>query len=164
MQKYDWLGIILTAIAALIIWFVCEKTGMMRANTNDPTLDYYIKLKNKYQKASVLLFGVYCWLTLSSLYASVIILYISVYAQENTLHKVFLYSVISLFCTIINFVLNLRDIAATFRKCFILLEAAVLKTRDGHDQDPDWNKDQERYKELYQADHQAEEMLSNVIR
>lgn len=164
IELYDVLGLIFTLVVAIIIGISYKQAGTMRANTNDVTLDYYIRIKNRYQKNCILFFGAYCWLTLFSLYATIIVLYISVYSRGDNSEKIFLYSVISLFCSIINFVINFRDIASTYRECFIIIEKELLKTRDGHDHDPDWGMKKGRYDGLYEADHHTENKLKYAIK
>lgn len=136
----------------------------MKANTKDDTLDYYIRIKNKYQKDCVLFYGAYFWVTLYSIYATIIVLYISVYSPEGASEKVFIYSAVSLFCTVFNFVINFRDMAGTYRECFIIYEKEILKARDGHDHDPEWSKNKDRYSGLYEADHRTEMKLRQSIK
>ena len=101
------------------------------------------------------------WLTLFSLLSTIIVIYLTSLAPDVDKNKVFLYSVISLLCTVVNFVMNLRDISVTYRECSIRLEKAVLTALD------ECNAglaNRQGYRELYQADYETEQMLKNVIK
>lgn len=161
MQLCDYISFVLAGVGAILIYVTNKPAGSMMADTGDSTIDYYIKIKNKYMHYSIIFLGAFYWLTLFSLLSTIIVIYLSSLAPGDNTGRVFLYSVISLLCTIINFVMNLRDISTAYRESTIILEKAVLKARDIHDHDP---KDRWKYQELYEADHQTEEILKRVIK
>lgn len=161
MQLCDVISIALAVVAVILIYASNKPAGSMKADTGDRTIDYYIKIKNKYMHGSIIFLGAFYWLTLFSLLSTIIVIYLSSLAHGDNTGRIFCYSVISLLCTIINFVMNLRDISMAYRESAIILEKAVLKARDIHDHDPEnrW-----KYQELYEADHQTEEILKGVIK
>lgn len=165
MLFYDWIGIAFSAVLLVLAIISSCLAGGMRANTNDIIIDYYIRINRKYIRSSIWFLAAFYWLTLCSIFSTIVVIYLCAYptAGQDT-KRVFLYSVISLFCTIVNFVTNPRDISTTYRKCHILFDEAILCARDGHDNDPTWSACERRYFCLYRVDHITEEMLANVIK
>ena len=121
MLFYDWIGIAFAAVLLVLAIISSCLAGSMRANTNDIIIDYYIRINRKYIRSSIWFLAAFYWLTLCSIFSTIVVIYLCAYptAGQDT-KRVFLYSVISLFCTIVNFVTNPRDISTTYRKCHIV--------------------------------------------
>lgn len=119
MLFYDWIGIAFSAVLLVLAIISSCLAGSMRANTNDIIIDYYIRINRKYIRSSIWFLAAFYWLTLCSIFSTIVVIYLCAYptAGQDT-KRVFLYSVISLFCTIVNFVTNPRDISTTYRKCY----------------------------------------------
>lgn len=160
-EYYDWIPVALLAFAIFFTWFSCRKAGSMKADTGDRTLDFYIRVTNKYIRSSICFLGAFYFSTLLSILSTIIVIYLTSFAEAGSWEKIFLYSVISLFCTILNFVINLRDISTTYRECFIKVESEVLRTRDAHDHGL---SNCLCYRKLYEVNYEVEEMLKNVIK
>ena len=158
-EYYDYLPVALLALAILFTAISYAQSGSMKADTGDRTLDFYIRVTNKYIHSSICFLGAFYFLTLLSVLSTIIVIYLT--TVNGSAQKIFLYSVISLFCTILNFVMNLRDISTTYRECFIKFDYEILKVRDIHDHN---QSERWMYEKLYEIDHETEEMLKNVIK
>ncbi len=161
MQLCDIIVVVLSLVAAVLLYLANKPAGSMKADTGDRTLDYYIRVKNKYMHSSIIFLGIFYWLTLLSLLSTIIVIYLSSFDHSNNTNRIFLYSVISLLCTVINFVINLRDISLAYRQCANIIQEAVLKARDIHDHD---EQNRCKYQDLYNADNETESILKGVIK
>lgn len=161
IELCDILSILLFVIIlafAIISHILANNAG---GGTDDDTINHYAKLKTKYMRSSIWFLAGFYWLTLFSLLSTIIVIYLTSLAPEMNRNKVFLYSVISLLCTVVNFVMNLRDVSVTYRECSIRIQKAVLIATDMHNTDL---HDSNGHRELYQADYETEQMLKNVIK
>lgn len=166
MKIYDWISVVLVILAVIFSTLSSALAGNMKPDTNDKILNFYIKVMNKYIRSSIWFLGFFYWLTLYSIWATIIVIYLSSYsmAEPYSTQRIFLYSVISLFCTIVNLVINPRDISTTFRASFIMFDKVVIDARDKYENDPEWGKTKDRYASLYEIDHKTEMMLKCVIK
>lgn len=161
LELYDILSIALFAIVLLFAAISHVQSDNMIGDVGDAALNHYAKLKVKYMRSSIWFLAGFYWLTLFSLLSTIIVIYLTSLAPQIDKNKVFFYSVIALLCTVVNFVMNLRDISVTYRECSVRIEKAFLIALDAHDAGL---TDRQGYRELYQADYETEQMLKNVIK
>ena len=161
MKFYDILSIALFAIVLIFAIISHRAADNMIGDLGDATLNHYAKLKIKYMRSSIWFLAGFYWLTLFSLLSTIIVIYLTSLAPGIDKNKIFLYSVISLLCTVVNFVMNLRDISVTYRECSIRIEKAVLIALDERNAGL---ANRQGYRELYQVDYETEQMLKNVIK
>ena len=160
-EYYDWLPVTLLALTIFFTWLSCWKVEYLKDDTGDGILDFYTRLSNKYVRFSIFFLGAFYFVTLLSVLSTIIVIYLTAFVESRSGEKIFLYSVISLFCTILNFVINLRDISTTYRAYFIKFEGEILRIRDFRDH---CSSDCPLYQKLHEINREAEEMLKNVIR
>ena len=124
-EYYDWLPVTLLALTIFFTWLSCWKVEYLKDDTGDGILDFYTRLSNKYVRFSIFFLGAFYFVTLLSVLSTIIVIYLTAFVESRSGEKIFLYSVISLFCTILNFVINLRDISTTYRAYFIKFEGEI---------------------------------------
>lgn len=156
----DWISIVGIILAVLTMLISCSLAGTMKADTNDKVIDFYIRVKNKHIKTSIFYLALYYWLTLFSLISTIIVVYLSTEGATVDVKRIFFYSVVSLFCTIVNFVVNLRDTSMMYRECFIKLERAINETKMKKHLSEDGSNDM--YKLIYDTDYECECLLKEV--
>ena len=158
---YDWLPIALLFFSIFFTWLSCGKAGNMKDDTGNEVLDYYIRTTNACLHFSIWFLGAFYFVTLLSILSTIIVIYLTTFVEFRSVGKIFLYSVISLFCTILNFVINLRDISTTYREGFIRYLCVVLQLCDKLKHSSSDGLD---FSYLYRINFEVEEMLKNVIR
>lgn len=162
MKAYDWITVGVTAVYLVVTAIACRLAGCEKADKADETLNKYIKVKNKHIKVSILWLCAYYWLTAISILSTIIVIYITTFPEDQETYKVFVYSVFSLFCTVINFVLNPREISAAYRKCFILLNRAVSVTSDTESTILPYQKRKNKHSILTETNYKCEQILNHV--
>ena len=103
-EYYDWLPVTLLALTIFFTWLSCWKVEYLKDDTGDGILDFYTRLSNKYVRFSIFFLGAFYFVTLLSVLSTIIVIYLTAFVESRSGEKIFLYSVISLFCTILNFV------------------------------------------------------------
>ena len=90
----------------------------------DEQMNFCIKKRNLYLRTSIIWQTVYYLVTLVSLLTSIIVIYLCTFKEAEEL-RIFIYSVISLFATVVDFVMKPKDVAVGHRKSFNLLDREI---------------------------------------
>ena len=151
MEICDWIFGGSVAVVVFLLALLPSLGGKLPPKDgSDVQLEFCIKKRNNFVKLSTIWYIVYYSLTLGSILATVIVIYLCNISEPDLKH-VFVYSVISLFATIVNFVLNPREVAATFRKCFNKLDRAISSS--SHENST-----------LMETAYECEDMITNVLK
>lgn len=151
MEMCDWIfggGVVVVLVLLVLLPSLGGK--LPAKDGSNAQLEFCIRKRNHFVKLSTIWYIVYYSVTLGSILATVIVIYLCNISQLDE-GRVFIYSVISLFATIANFVLNPREVAATCRQCFNKLDRAISSY--SHENN-----------ELMETAYECEDMVTNVLK
>lgn len=145
--------IFLASIILLFIIVICVflVAGKMSIENSNELVSLAVKKRNVYLRSSIIWLSIFYWLTLSSILSTIIVIYLCAYEKDDSI-RIFLYSVLSLFSIIIDFVLSPRVNSIGYRKAFRYIDNILLKTISV---DTDSN-------EIINSINQCEDIIANI--
>ena len=150
MKVCDWIFLVCSVFVITLLILLLFLGGRLKPSSNaTEQAKFCVKKRNMFLKSSIVWYVTYYSMTLSSLLSTIIVIYLCDFSSPD-MERTFFYSVISLFATIINFVLSPKEKAVVNRQCFNLLDRAIAQNCDDE-------------KSLMDAVFKCEDMITGIL-
>ncbi len=148
LEAYDWIFIVTIVVAVLSATIISIISGRRKSTETDGKKDNksIVLKRNMLLKSSIVWLSIYYWIVLTSILATIYVIYITSFTSNAGLMqvKVFVYSCFSLFASVSLFVIDPKRNSEKYRAAFMVLDKCLNRL----DYDTCLNDDPNTYKEI----------------